>query len=103
MPCGLLINELVTNALKHAFPGERAGLIRVTFQSPTPQEVLLTVVDDGVGLPAALEPQQTESLGLQLVCLLTEQLHGTVTFERGPGTAVRILFPNPADTEVAHE
>ena len=103
VPCGLLINELVTNALKHAFPGERAGLIRVTFQSPTPQEVLLTVVDDGVGLPAALEPQQTESLGLQLVCLLTEQLHGTVTFERGPGTAVRILFPNPADTEVAHE
>ena len=103
VPCGLLVNELVTNALKHAFPGERVGLIRVTFQSPTPQEVLLTVVDDGVGLPAALEPQQTESLGLQLVCLLTEQLHGTVTFERGRGTAVRILFPNAVDTETAYE
>ena len=59
--------------------------------------------DDGVGLPATVEPQRTESLGLQLVCLLTDQLHGTVTFERGEGTAVRILFPNAVETESSDE
>jgi two-component sensor histidine kinase len=103
VPCGLLINELVTNALKHAFPGERPGLIRVTLQRPSPQEVRLTVADDGVGLPAALDPHHSTSLGLRLVCLLTEQLHGTVTFERGQGTAVQILFPNSAETNTPHE
>ncbi len=96
VPFGLLINELVTNALKHAFPGERTGIIRVTIQSPAREKVLLTVTDDGVGLPAALDPHHTESLGLQLVYLLTDQLHGTVNFERGQGTTVQILFPNLA-------
>ena len=103
VPCGLLINELVTNALKHAFPGERPGLIRVTVQQSTPQEVCLTVADDGVGLPAALDPHHPTSLGLRLVCLLTKQLHGTVTFERGPGTTVQILFPNLEKSETANE
>ena len=99
VPFGLLINELVTNALKHAFPGERTGIIRVTIQSPAREKVLLTVTDDGVGLPAALDPHHTESLGLQLVYLLTDQLHGTVNFERGQGTTVQILFPNLAEAE----
>jgi len=103
VPCGLLINELVTNALKHAFPGERRGCIRVTFEKAAAQDIRLTVADDGVGLPATVEPQRTESLGLQLVCLLTDQLHGTVTFERGEGTAVRILFPNAVETESSDE
>ncbi|MEI6393754.1 MAG: PAS domain S-box protein [Verrucomicrobiota bacterium] len=99
VPFGLLINEMVTNALKHAFPGERTGIIRVTIQSPTREKVLLTVTDDGVGLPAALDPHHTESLGLRLVYLLTDQLHGTVNFERGQGTTVQILFPNLAEAE----
>ena len=98
LPCGLVINELVSNALKYAFPGERSGRIRVTLERPKPQEVLLTVADDGVGLPAALDPGHTGSLGLKLVFLLTGQLHGTVTFERASGTAVQIRFPNPSDT-----
>ena len=97
VPCGLVINELVTNALKYAFPGERAGRIQVSLQRPAPREVLLTVADDGVGLPAALDPGHTVSLGLKLVFLLTAQLHGTVTFERASGTAVQIRFPNPSD------
>jgi two-component system, sensor histidine kinase PdtaS len=67
-------------------------------ERPKPQEVLLTVADDGVGLPAALDPGHTGSLGLKLVFLLTGQLHGTVTFERASGTAVQIRFPNPSDT-----
>ena len=97
VPCGLVINELVTNALKYAFPGERAGRIQVSLQRPAPREVLLTVADDGVGWPAALDPGHTVSLGLKLVFLLTDQLHGTVTFERASGTAVQIRFPNPSD------
>ncbi len=103
VPCGLLLNELVTNALKHAFPGERCGCIRVTLERATPQTVGLTVADDGVGLSVTLDPRSTSSLGLQLVSLLTQQLHGTVNFERGQGTAVHILFPNSAETEPAHE
>ena len=103
VPCGLLLNELVTNALKHAFPGERSGCIRVTLERATPQTVGLTVADDGAGLPVTLDPRSTSSLGLQLVSLLTQQLHGTVNFERGQGTAVHNLFPNSAETETAHE
>ena len=96
VPCGLVINELVSNALKYAFPGERTGRIQVSLECPAPREVLLTVADDGVGLPAALNPGQTESLGLKLVSLLTDQLHGTITFERGSGTVVQVRFPNPS-------
>jgi PAS domain S-box-containing protein len=103
VPCGLLLNELVTNALKHAFPGERSGCIRVTLERATPQTARLTVADDGVGLPVTLDPSHTSSLGLQLVFLLTQQLHGTVNFERGQGTAVHILFPNSAEKETPHE
>jgi len=105
VPCGLVINELVSNALKHAFPGERPGLIRLTFKRASPREVLLTVADDGVGLPASLEPRAVLTLGLKLVFLLTEQLHGTATFVRGAGTAIQILFPNAAEPEqgAAHE
>ena len=103
VPCGLVINELVTNALKHAFPGDRRGRIQVKLESPAPQTVRLTVADDGIGLPATLEPDQAASLGLQLVTMLTKQLHGTVTFERGLGTTVQILFPIPAKTERRNE
>jgi len=104
VPFGLLINELVTNALKYAFPEERKGLIQVTVQSPASEKVLLTVADDGVGLPAGLDPRHAEGLGLKLVCLLAKQLHGTVNFDRGQGTAVQILFNTLAEAEeTTHE
>ena len=103
VPCGLLLNELVTNALKYAFPGDRSGCIRVTLERATPQSARITVADDGVGLPATLDPRRTSSLGLRLVSLLTGQLHGTVNFERGPGTTVHILFPNALPTQTPHE
>jgi len=103
VPFGLLINELVTNALKYAFPEDRTGLIRVTIQSPSREKVLITVADDGVGLPAGLDPHHADGLGLKLVRLLAEQLHGTVNFDRGQGTAVQILFNTPAEAETTHE
>ncbi len=98
VPCGLVINELVSNALKYAFPGERPGRIRVTLQRSQPREILLTVADDGVGLPVALDPAHTASLGLKLVYLLADQLHGTVRFTRAAGTVVEIRFPYPSTT-----
>jgi PAS domain S-box-containing protein len=92
IPCGLILNELLSNALKYAFPDGRAGEIRVELQAVAGQ-VRLRVRDTGVGLPQGLEWRQPDSLGLQLVGLLTEQLGGTLTLERDGGTAVTILFP----------
>ena len=103
VPCGLMINELVTNALKYAFPAGRSGSIRVTFARATPSELRLTVADDGIGLPAGLDPNETQSLGLQLVGMLTQQLGGTVTFTREAGTTVQVLFPLKPDAEIFHE
>ena len=70
IPCGLLLNELVTNCLKHAFPDRRAGEIRVTLQVGVDRSVWLRVSDTGVRFPAGLDFRATDSLGLQLVCLL---------------------------------
>jgi two-component sensor histidine kinase len=93
--CGLIINELVSNALKHAFPHGHGGEILVGLQQREGQ-VVLTVRDDGVGLPADLDPKQTGSLGLQLVSMLVQQVKGTCTVERDGGTAFEIVFGTAA-------
>ena len=93
VPCGLIVNELVTNALKHAFPGGRSGTLRVSFVCAE-QRCVLGVEDDGVGLPEGFDWTQTNSLGLQLVQILTKQLDGAVRIEsRSPGTRFEISFP----------
>jgi len=90
--CGLIINELVSNALKHAFPEGRAGRITVELQTAAQEQVVLRVADDGVGLPARLDVRQTETLGHQLVFMLAEKLRGAVEVTRDQGTAFRITF-----------
>jgi len=92
VPCGLLINELVSNALKHAFPNERAGEIRVGARTENGQTVL-SVSDDGVGLPADVDFRRPRSLGLQLVNTLVEQLNGTITLDDHQGTTFEVAFP----------
>ncbi|MDT4329939.1 PAS domain S-box protein [Methylomonas sp. MS20] len=95
IPCGLIINELLSNALKHAFPGHRAGQVRIAF-SLRLGEYCLTIADDGVGLPEALDFKNTGSLGLQLVDTLTHQLLGGMDLNRTAGTAFTLRFPeNP--------
>ncbi len=94
IPCGLIINELVSNSLKHAFPNGRNGIIRVNARASTETSVSISVADNGIGLPAALEPGGTETLGLQLVYMLADQLHGKVTVFRDNGTEFRISFQN---------
>jgi PAS domain S-box-containing protein len=90
--CGLLVNELVTNSLKHAFPNEQGGDIRLALRADAYQ-VTLIVRDTGVGFPEDLDFRATDSLGLQLVCALIEQLGGTITLERQRGTIFRLTFP----------
>ncbi len=93
MPCGLIINELVSNALKHAFPVGESGEIKITMRSINGSEIELIVSDNGVGFPEDIDFRKTESLGLQLVSTLTEgQLHGTVELKRDKGTEFKIKF-----------
>lgn len=91
IPCSLIINELVTNALKHAFPPGRTGEICIDLQSSDGQ-IILTVSDNGIGLPPEIKVHEAESLGLQLVNTLTEQLEGSLDIDRRSGTSFRIAF-----------
>lgn len=92
VPCGLLANELVTNALEHAFPGGRAGTLRIGLRRLAGGEVEIRIADDGVGLPENLDFRTTDSLGLQIVSLLVGQLEGTIELDRTGGTAFTIRF-----------
>jgi PAS domain S-box-containing protein len=92
VPCGLLVSELITNALKHAFPGDRKGVVRIGLHRGEAGTVELRVTDDGVGFPEAMDFRSTESLGLQIVTLLVGQLEGTIELDRENGTAFTVAF-----------
>lgn len=92
IPCGLILNELISNALKHAFPGGRRGTIRVAMRAFA-GEVELTVADDGCGISAEVDVERSDSLGLQLVTTLAEQLDGRIAVVRAPGTRFEVRFP----------
>jgi PAS domain S-box-containing protein len=92
IPCGLAVNELVTNSFKHAFPGDRHGAITVALASAGEKDIILTVSDDGVGLPRDFDLDSIKSLGLRLVPLLVEQLNGSLTVERSPGSRFSLRF-----------
>jgi len=96
IPCGLIVNELVSNALKHAFPKGREGEIRVSLHSVNEKGVELAVSDDGIGIPEDAGSKDGGSLGLYLVKILVEdQLHGEIEVDRSKGTAFRITFEAP--------
>ncbi len=96
IPCGLLVSELVANAFKHAFPPawrrRRTPAALVVGLTRRDATLVLTVRDNGVGLPAAVEPSSSPSLGLQLVDSLVSQLGATLTIERSAGTTVTVSF-----------
>ena len=95
IPCGLLINELISNALKHAFPlsFERKCKIEVALSSIEAGGFELIVKDNGLGIPKDIDPTKTESLGMQLIYILAEdQLGGTVNLDRDEGTKFTITF-----------
>jgi two-component sensor histidine kinase len=100
--CGLILNELVTNALKHAFKGRAGGTLSVgVVADQATQHIRLWVRDDGVGLPPGLDWRQARSMGLRLVRLLAEQMHGTMEVLGPPGTESRVIFPARRDSEGA--
>jgi len=91
--CGLILNELASNTIKHAFPDGRGGEVTVTLEhDPATGAVSLRVRDNGVGLPADLDWRQFNSLGLRLVQMLAKQMRGTVETGPGPGTEFQINF-----------
>jgi PAS domain S-box-containing protein len=94
IPCGLLINELVVNALKHAFPNGRSGTIEIVMRRETDRKVSLTVKDDGVGAKQTeAEAERHGSIGLSLVKNLTDQLGGVCEIDGVAGMSVRVEFP----------
>ena len=95
IPCGLLINELVTNALKHAFPDGRRGVVSIRLARQGGDLVELEVGDDGVGLPPGVDPHQCSTLGLDLVFTIAEQLAAEVTLRRDGGVGYRFSFQAP--------
>ena len=95
VPYGLLVNELLSNSLKYGFPGDRGGEITIALRVLPEGQIVLIVRDTGVGFPADMDFRRTGSLGLQLVCLLTEQLGGTIELERISGTQWTLTFPMP--------
>ncbi|MBV5328325.1 MAG: PAS domain S-box protein [Chlorobium sp.] len=93
VPCGLILNELAGNALKHAFANGNGGEVTVALQlDPATATVCLRVSDNGVGLPAGMDWRQSGSLGLRLVQILAGQLRGTLEMGTGPGAEFRVTF-----------
>ena len=97
-PCSLVLNELISNALRHAFPDGRAGTLRVSFQETEDGRCSLTVRDNGVGLPPGFDHTSTNSLGLRLVSNLVNQLQGTLQISSSGGTSVEVLFPRHSNS-----
>lgn len=92
IPCGLMTNEMVSNALKHAFPDGRKGRITIRI-GMVDSDCLLTVSDDGVGFPEGATEDGVRSFGLQIIDTLTKQLDGELTITRDPGTTFTLRFP----------
>jgi two-component sensor histidine kinase len=107
IPLGIIINELVSNSLKHAFPGGRGGEVQIKLhrtdssqskgcsrhpESCETPEFLITVSDNGIGFPDAIDFRSTSSLGLQLVNILVEQIEGSIELKSEKGTEFRLKF-----------
>jgi len=101
VPCGLILNELVTNAIKYAFRDRSNGVVTVALHADPDGNIHLCVSDNGIGFPAGLDWRHTRSLGLRLVQMLGKQLGGTVDMRQNNGTEVEIIFKNP--TQESHD
>ncbi len=95
IPVGLILNELVTNALKYAYPAGGSGELRISLRLATPEQLILSVADNGVGLPKGFEVEQARSLGLKMIRSLTRQIKGRLEVRQSDGAEFRIAFPVP--------
>lgn len=99
IPCGLIVNELISNALKYAFPGGRSGEVSISFHPVGEGRYALKVRDDGVGFPEDMDFRNTDTLGMQIVTSLTLQLSGTVELKRDGGTEFTVIFKENGFTQ----
>jgi PAS domain S-box-containing protein len=101
IPCGLIVNELISNSMKHAFPGKRTGKIGISMAEQG-EGYSLTISDDGVGFPEGVHFRKVKSMGMQLVTVLAEQLGGEVRYSGENGTSFTVTFKeyHEAGTEV---
>jgi len=92
VPLGLIINEVITNSLKYAFPGQQSGLIRIEFVVLDKKTYRLVMADDGVGLPPDLNPNRSRTLGMSLIRGLSKQLGGNLQISQDNGVAISLTF-----------
>jgi two-component sensor histidine kinase len=102
IPCGLIINELVSNAYKHAFPDGRTGAVNVALKRRSPGFIVMRVADTGRGIPLGLDLRRTESLGMQLVFTLAQQIQGEIEIKSSPGegTVFELTVPEISSPEI---
>ena len=92
VPCGLIINEIVSNSLKHAFKDGRKGEISIRLNQTEPDMFRLEIGDNGIGMPEGFSVETSDSLGIQLIQALTDQLEGTMQVENNPGNGVKYII-----------
>jgi two-component sensor histidine kinase len=92
IPCGLIVNEMISNSLKHAFPDGRDGEVRIELRRADGHQFFLTVSDSGVGLPENLNFRNAETLGMQIITMLVDQLDGRIELSKQKGTSFQIIF-----------
>ena len=103
IPCGLIINELVSNSMKYAFPQFHDGEIKVSLQTDNKENVVLTIADNGIGIPLNFKTVNPQSLGLELVKLMAKQLNGKMAIDGTSGTVISIVFPQTTmNSETEH-
>lgn len=91
-PCGLIINELISNSLEHGFVNRSGGNIWLELKRCDNEQISLIVRDDGDGFPEHVDLYNSDSLGLELVCTLVEQIDGAIALDRIDGTKIEIIF-----------
>jgi two-component sensor histidine kinase len=101
LPCGLIVNELISNALKHAFPDKREGRVFFELSSGQSNQCRLVIRDNGIGLPSDFNIRRSSSLGMQLVDSLVSQIGGTIELSNHEGTRWSITFPLDLENSIA--
>jgi PAS domain S-box-containing protein len=98
--CGLIMNELISNSIKHAFPDGSEGTVKVSLRSLAGEQLELVVSDDGVGVPGGFDLENISSFGLDLVNMLVDELSGQISVDTGMGTRFRITFCESSQTDI---
>ncbi|MHA1395680.1 MAG: sensor histidine kinase, partial [Promethearchaeota archaeon] len=93
IPFGMLLNEIITNALKHAFPGKNKGELSIRLYRDGNKRIRLYVADNGNGIPEDVDLNNPETMGLQLINDLTHQLDGEIKIKSDNGTRINLIFP----------